>query len=140
MTGHAAASGQKSPPWSAERRQRARSQGCAPRLKSADRLGLAPSRRSTPLIVGTEKENEGRPGARLYREAKRWLFKPRFARAGANASPSTNTRRGINALVNANAREGHPAALEEASRVRPRSRGPPIRGPLRSRCCARGKW
>src|SRR5262249_45142073 len=71
MTGHAAAPGQKSPPWSAERRQRARSQGCAPRLKSADRLGLAPSRRSTPLIVGTEKENEG-PGARLYREAKRW--------------------------------------------------------------------
>jgi hypothetical protein len=73
MTGHAAASDQKSPPWSAERRRRTRSQGCVPRPKSADRTHLAPSRRSTPVIVGTEKENEGRPGAQLHREAERWL-------------------------------------------------------------------
>jgi hypothetical protein len=34
-------------------------------------------RRSTPLIVGTEKDNEGRPGARFHREAERWLERVR---------------------------------------------------------------
>jgi len=62
----------ESPLWSAERRRRARSQGCVPRLR-ARIIDLAPSRRSTPLIVGTEKEHEGRPGAQLHRDAERWL-------------------------------------------------------------------
>src|SRR5262249_42003126 len=37
------------------------------RALRADRLSLAPSRRSTPLVWGKEKEHEGRPGVRFHR-------------------------------------------------------------------------
>jgi hypothetical protein len=73
MTGHAAASGQKSPSGAPNGADAPDRKG-AFRASSADRTHLAPSRRSTPLIWGTEKENEGRPGARLHRDAERWLL------------------------------------------------------------------
>jgi hypothetical protein len=45
MTGHAAASGQKTPPWSAERRRRTRSQGCVPRdIVALDATSSLPDR------------------------------------------------------------------------------------------------
>jgi hypothetical protein len=57
-----------------ERRQAQRARkGRVPRLKRAEKRLLAPRRRSTPLVGGNGKADEGRPGAQFNRDAERWL-------------------------------------------------------------------